>query len=252
MWNLKDKKVFVTGGTKGIGKATVLAMLELGAEVLFSGRNGEEVSRLQDELQSRQFHAHGIQGDISDENSQREIVNWIKDNWGKLDVLVNNAGINIRRASVDFTQEEYHKIINIDMLAPFEIARQLLPLLAAGNNAAIVNVASVAGTLDVRTGAPYGMAKAGLIQQTRILAAEWATHGIRVNAVSPWFTETPLTEGLLSDADKVKNIIQRTPLKRVARAEEMANVIAFLAMEQSSYINGQNIVVDGGMSVTAL
>lgn len=116
----------------------------------------------------------------------------------------------------------------------------------------MINLASIAGSLDVRTGSPYGISKAGLIQLTRNLAVEWAENNIRVNSVSPWFTETPLTENLLKDSVKTANVIARTPLKRVAKPSEMASTITFLAMPAASYITGQNIIVDGGMTANAL
>ena len=115
-----------------------------------------------------------------------------------------------------------------------------------------MNIASSAAMQDVGTGVPYAMSKAAMLQQTRSLAVEWAADGIRVNAVSPWFTVTPLTKGLLAEKERMNPILSRTPLKRVAKATEMANIAAFLAMDQSSYITGQNIVADGGMSINAI
>ena len=165
---------------------------------------------------------------------------------------VNNAGINIRKKANDYTDEEFRKVMEINLNAPFELSRKLHSLLQKSGNAKIVNVASSAAIQDVGTGTPYAMSKAGLLQQTRSLAVEWAKDGIRVNAVSPWFTVTPLTKGLLSEKQRMDPIIKRTPLNRVAEASEMASIIAFLAMDKSSYITGQNIIADGGMSVNAI
>jgi Tropinone reductase 1 len=123
-----------------------------------------------------------------------------------------------------------------------------LPLLQQGQGPSIINISSVAGSYDVNTGAPYGMAKAGLIQLSRNLAVEWAPHGIRVNTVSPWFTATPLAKKLLEDPQRLEAITSRTPLRRVAQSAEVAAAVAFLAMDKSSYITGQNISVDGGVT----
>ena len=128
----------------------------------------------------------------------------------------------------------------------------LFPLLKISGESTIINVASSAALQDVGTGTPYAMSKAGLLQQTRSFAVEWASEGIRVNAVSPWFTKTPLTEGYLHNEEKMKSIISRTPLNRVAEAKEIASIVAFLAMPASSFVTGQNIVADGGMSINAL
>lgn len=252
MWNLKNKTALITGGTKGIGKATVLSFLELGAHVLFTARNEKEVAALEIDLKEEYDNITGLVADVSKEEDQHKIVSWIDENWGSLDILVHNAGINIRKRALEYTEAEFQQVLNINLISPFQLSRKLHPFLKVKEVSTIINIASVAALQDVGTGTPYAMAKAGLLQQTRSLAVEWAGDGIRVNAVSPWFTETPLTKNLLTQKDKMDNIISRTPLKRVAKASEIASIIAFLAMEKSSYITGQNIVADGGMTINAI
>lgn len=252
MWNLKGQTAVVTGGTKGIGKATVLEFLELGAKVLFTARNEQEVLSLEKDLQEKGFEVYGFVSDVSVKEDRQKIVEWIQNNWKALDILVNNAGINIRKKALEYSEEEFQKVLNINLVAPFELSRALYPFLKNSKVGTVINVASIAALQDVGTGTPYAMAKSGLLQQTRSLAVEWAQEGIRVNAVSPWFTETPLTEGFLKQDERMNGILGRTPLKRIAKAEEMASIIAFLAMEKSSYITGQNIIADGGMSINAI
>ncbi len=253
MWNLKNKKALITGGSKGIGKATVEEFISLGAEVLFTARNPDEVKELETRLsQNEGAVVTGLVADATNDDDNQAIKTWIEKRWGKLDVLVNNAGMNIRKSTNEYTAEDYHKVMNTNMTAPFLLSNLLFDLLKKSGSAAIINVASVAGTLDVRTGSPYGISKAGLIQFTKNIATEWATYGIRVNTVSPWFTETPLTKGLLQNPEKANQIINRTPLGRIAKPIEMAAAIAFLAMPAASYITGQNLIVDGGMTASAL
>ncbi len=252
MWNLKNKKAVITGGTKGIGKATLLEFLSLGAEVIFTARNKEEVTALETELQKEGHKAYGIVSDVSESNGRDTIVSEVEKRWGILDILVNNAGTNIRKSAVEYSDEEYQKIIGINLTAPFMLSRKLYPFLKKSGNASIVNVASVSAVVDTKTGSPYGMSKAGLVMQSKNLAAEWAKDGIRVNAMSPWFTETPLTKKLLEQKERIEPILKHTPMGRVAKAEEMASVIAFFAMDKSSYVTGQNLVVDGGITSTAL
>lgn len=252
MWNLKGQCAVITGGTKGIGKSTVLEFLDLEAKVLFTARNKEHVEEFEKELREKNFNVTGIVSDVSIKEDRQKLYKWVQKEWGKLDILVNNAGINIRKKALEYSEEEFNKIMEINLSAPFEISRNLYPFLKLSKAATVINVASAAAMQDVGTGTPYAMAKAGLLQQTRSLAVEWAKDGIRVNAVSPWFTETPLTQGLLSQKERMDPILSRTPLKRVAKAEEMASIIAFLAMEKSSYITGQNIIADGGMSINAI
>lgn len=252
MWNLNNLTALVTGGSKGIGKATVLEFLELGANVLFTGRNQQDIISLEEELRAKNYNIKGMVADVSLKEDRQKILAWTQENWKSLDILVNNAGINIRKNALEYSEEEYQKILNINLISPFELSRMLHPVLKKAGQAKIINVASVAAAQDVSTGTPYAMSKAGLLQQTRSLAVEWAADNIRVNAVSPWFTITPLTNGLLKQEERMQPIIKRTPLGRVAKAEEIASAIAFLAMEKSSYITGQNIIVDGGMSINAI
>lgn len=251
-WNLKGKRALITGGSKGIGLAIVKEFSALGAEVVFTARNKEQIEAIEKELREQGLQVTGLQGDVSLPADRERLLAWIKENWGTLDVLVNNAGINIRKATTEYEPEEYRRVLEINLFAPFELSREIFPFLKAGKAPSIVNIASVAGEFDVQSGAPYGMAKAGLIQLSRNLAAEWAKEGIRVNTVSPWYTLTPLTEGLLQNTEKADRIIERTPQKRIARADEVAGAVAFLAMDKASYITGQNLLTDGGLSISAL
>ncbi len=252
MFHLNNYKVLITGGSKGIGKASVELFLELGATVLFTARNENDVHDLEENLLNKYNSVKGLVADVTNSVDIEKVKQYIQSNWGSLDVLVNNAGTNLRKPTVDYTESEYQFVVDTNIKAPFMMSKSLYPLLQKSDYPSIINVASIAGLLDVRTGSPYGISKAGILQFTRNLAVEWALDKIRVNAVSPWFTETPLTAGLLEDTAKVQEVISRTPLRRVAKPLEMAHAIAFLAMPASSYITGQNLIVDGGMSANAL
>jgi Tropinone reductase 1 len=251
-WDLKGKRAFVTGGSKGIGKAIVHEFLVLGAEVLFTARNATEVAAVELEFSQMGYPVHGSVADVGLKEDRQKLLEWIDQHWGFLDILVNNAGINIHKKSTDYSEEEYMQILNNDLLAPFELCRILLPVLQLGHGVSIINLSSVAGTYDLQTGAPYGMAKAGLIQLSRNLAVEWARHKIRVNTVSPWFTSTPLVESILEDPKRFEAITSKTPLRRVAQSTEVAAAVAFLAMDKSSYITGHNLTVDGGVTCRLL
>ncbi len=247
-WNLDNKKVLITGGTKGIGKATVKAFAELGANILFTARNKDEVLLVEQEFIKDGYAVKGFVADVTSVDERFAVMEYIQKVWGKLDVLVNNAGMNIRKKTIEYTEEEYQKIYQTNFFSAFEFCRLCYPFLLASGNSSIINVASVAGSYDVGTGSPYATSKAAMIQLSRSLAVEWAEDKIRVNTVSPWFTVTPLTDSYLANLNKLKQIVDRTPIGRIAHAEEVASSIAFLAMDKASYISGQHLMIDGGLS----
>ncbi|NJW51874.1 SDR family oxidoreductase [Salinimicrobium oceani] len=251
MWNLKGQTAVITGGSKGIGRATVSEFLKLGAEVLYTGRNADDILKVEDEFTAAGHSVKGIVADVTKAEDRRKVFSWAENNWKAVTIVVNNAGINIRKKATEISEEEHREVLETNLIAPFLLAKELYPFLKQSGNGKIINVASAAAMQDVGTGTPYAMAKAGLLQQTRSLAVEWARDNIRVNAVSPWYTRTPLTDSLL-EGERKEMILRRTPLNRIAEPEEIASIIAFLAMDNSSFITGQNIIADGGMSVKAL
>ncbi len=247
-WSLKGLTALVTGSTKGIGKAIVEEFLNLGATVIINARNEQEVNDLIDELRSQNFNVYGIAADVSDEQDRQKIIDFIKQKTGKLDILVNNAGTNFRRPSDQYTTEEIIQLTNVNYIAAYRLSVLALPLLKQSKHAAVVNIGSVAGQVFIGSGVPYSAAKAALMHMTTILGIEWAKYGIRVNAVAPWYTLTPHTAKALKNSDYRKQVEFLTPIGRVAQPEEVAAVVAFLAMPASSFITGQTINVDGAFT----
>ncbi|MEQ9414072.1 MAG: SDR family oxidoreductase [Cyclobacteriaceae bacterium] len=246
-WTLAGKKALVTGGSKGIGLAIVESIVHLGAEVVMVARNEKELNSCVQMLQQRGFKVTGIAGDISDRAFRSTLIAEVKKRFGKLDILVNNVGTNVRKQFVEYSEDEYRKLFETNLFSMTEMARLCYPLLKESGNASMINIASVAGSIDIQSGPPYGMTKAAIIQLTKHLAVEWAQDNIRVNTVSPWYIDTPLAQPVLTNPERLKKIIERTPMKRVGQPEEIASLVAYLAMDKASYITGQNINVDGGM-----
>ena len=248
-WRLDGKTALVTGSTKGIGKSVAEELAELGAEVFIVSRHQEEIDAQLKYMSGKGFSAKGVAADVTLAEDREKLVLFVKQNSGKLDILVNNVGTNIRKKSVEYNEEEFDHIFNTNLRSNFFLSKLFYPMLKESPAAAVVSVLSVAGLTHLRSGSPYGMTKAALVQLTKNLAAEWADSDIRVNAVAPWYTKTPLVEALLQDKQYLEDILYRTPIKRVAEPEEVASAVAFLCMPAASYITGQCLAVDGGFTI---
>lgn len=248
-WHLRGKKALITGGTKGIGRAIAEEFLELGAEVCIIARDEVTIEQLVDEWREKGWLAQAIAADVADPSQEDEIFTTINGYWDSLDILVNNVGTNIRKKTAEYTSSEYEIIFSTNLTPVFRICQLAYPLLKKSNGASVINIASVAGLTHIRTGSPYAMTKAAMLQLTRNLAVEWANDNIRVNAVAPWYIKTPLAEAVLQNAEYLNAVLEQTPMKRIGEPIEVATTVAFLAMPASSYITGQCIAVDGGFLV---
>ena len=244
--DLRGRSAVVTGGTRGIGRAVVEQFVELGASVWIVARTVRDVEDAIAEL-----GVTGIAGDVTNPADRARVVAAVRER-GPLHVLVHNAGTNVRGPLVSYDDATIERLLAFNLTAPLLLSRDLYPMLRDAKDASVIHVGSVAGALALPTGVAYAAAKAGLAQAARTLALEWARDNIRVNTVAPWYTRTPLVEPVLSNPAALAAILARTPLARIAEPREVAAAIAFLAMPAASYITGQCIAVDGGMSIQGL
>lgn len=241
-------RAVITGGSSGIGLATAREFAALGADLLLVARGTERLEAVRAGLQS-DFPDQRVQAvavDVATTAGREALCAEVGDT---LQILVNNAGTNIRKRMTELSLAEYRHVQQVNLESCFDLCRLLHPALVDGAPAAVVNNASVAGLTHLRTGAPYGMSKAGMIQMTRNLAVEWAQEGIRVNAVAPWYINTPLANQVLADPAYRKDVLDRTPMGRVGEVEECARAIAYLCMPAAGFITGHCLAVDGGFSV---
>ncbi len=245
-WRLDGKLALVTGGTQGIGLATVREFLARGAHVVVVARTAEDLERQTGEYNGREQVAHSVCADVSTSEGRKRIAVAIRDLGGILHALVNNVGVNTPQPAVDVRLEDFGRIMATNAEAAFDLCCRAQPFLKAAHGGAVVNVASIAGVLAGRTGAPYAMSKAALIHMAKCLGVEWASDLIRVNSVAPWFTRTPRLERKLENAEFMRAVCNRTPLRRLAEAEEVAAAVVFLCLPAASYITGHCLLVDGG------
>ena len=247
MSNIKPVAV-VTGGAQGIGRRTSELLAERGFSIAIIDL--QQPRTTVEAIEQRGGEVLCFIGDICREEVVEEFALQVFDRFGRVDVLVNNAGISLIRSAEETTPAEYRRVMEVNLVAPFLLARAFGKRMLEARSGSIVNVASIAGLLAVSDRAAYNASKHGLIGLTRTLAAEWGGRGVRVNAVCPGWVKTEMdaadqARGTYVDAD----ITQRVPMGRFATPDDVARAIAFLADDtQSSFVNGHTLTVDGGWS----
>ena len=241
-WTLHGQRAVVTGAGRGIGAAIVEEFLALGATVFGVARTKADLASVQHE------RFHFLAADVSQEIGREKMIARAAEVMGGIDVLVNNAGSTFHSSAVNSQPADFQRLMDLNVLAAFELARLAQPFLKKSAAASIVNISSVAGLFALPNRAFYGASKAALDHLTLALAVEWGAEQISVNSVLPWFTKTAMTEKTLATAAVAEKILQATPLGRVAEPADIARAAAFLAMPASSYITGQLLALDGGFS----
>ncbi len=242
---LKDKISLITGAAQGIGRAIALKFADEGSDIVLVDINEEKCKEVAREIQSRNRKSWIYRIDVSDYKQVEELFNNEIEKWGRIDVLVNNAGITRDNLIVRMKEEEWDDVIRINLKGVFNFCKVASRFMMKQRSGVIVNISSIIGLVGNMGQVNYSASKAGIIGITKSLAKELASRNIRVNAVAPGFIQTPMTEEL--NEERKKLMLEAIPLNRIGTPEEVANLVLFLASGESSYITGQVINVDGGM-----
>jgi NAD(P)-dependent dehydrogenase (short-subunit alcohol dehydrogenase family) len=247
MRGLEGRGALITGGSSGIGRATARRFLEEGSRVFVGGLDAREVAAVVDEL-GPIGEIGGLAGDVSLEDDVAALVGGALDALGSIDVLINNAGIATKNAFLEVTPEVWDRTLAVNLRGMFLVARSAARAMLAREpvGGVIVNMASTNALGGEADFAPYNASKGGVLQLTRTMAVELGPKGIRVNCVCPGFIDTPLNERLATPAEMETYAGDRVPLGRAGRAEEVAAAYAFLASDDSSFVHGEALVIDGG------
>ncbi len=238
----------VTGASRGIGAAIAKTLAAKGFDLLLSYRSGEEAAKAVQDFCQKQNSAGKVlikQADVAKEEDCQSLVNFCKDNFGRVDVLVNNAGQTKDGLAMRMSKEQFDSIIDVNLTSAFLLSKMCLALMVKQRSGRIINMTSVAGVYGNAGQANYAASKAGLIGLTKSLAKEVGGRGITVNAVAPGFIETDMTAGLSDEV--IKGALERISLKRLGKPEDIAQAVAFLASPDASYITGQVLEVSGGL-----
>jgi NAD(P)-dependent dehydrogenase (short-subunit alcohol dehydrogenase family) len=247
-FDLTGKVAIVTGAGRGLGKTIALGLAEHGADVVAVSRTAAQVEQVAGEIAAMGRKSLALRVDTSSKADVDRMVARTVDAWGRIDVLVNNAGIDIIKPAVDYAEAEWDRILDINLKGYFLCAQAVGRVMIRQGGGSILMNSSIAGSVGIPLLVPYASAKGGVNQLTRTLAVEWARHGVRVNAFAPAYFENVMqgVEAIHADEGKERHIREWTPLGRRGRLEELVGPVVFLAADASSYVTGNVLMVDGG------
>jgi 2-deoxy-D-gluconate 3-dehydrogenase len=245
----EGKVVLITGSTSGIGKELAIGFGKEGADVVINGRNLENAKAVAKEIENLGVRSMAVGADVSIGQDVTRMVEEVIQSFGRIDVLVNNAGINLFILEAEKIKEEgWDQVIDVNLKGVFLCCQAAGKKMIEQGGGKIINISSAAGLIGEQGFLPYSVSKAGVIMLTRILAYEWSRYHILVNAIAPGFVAGGMNAPILNKEILVSGLTRQVPLKRLARPEEIVKVTLFLASEDSSYINGTTLVADGGMT----
>lgn len=246
MRGLHNQIAVITGGGRGIGRAIAQKFAEYGSIVVIGSRSESEIENTADEIQKNGGEASGYALDVADRESVIHFTEQVWDRHQRIDILVNCAGVNTRLPAESFPEEDWERILNINITGAYRVSQEIGRRMIEQESGAIVNITSMNSHVVTPNLGAYAASKGALLQYTRVLAVEWAKYNIRVNAVSPGYIDTPMTTAILQRPEYRRSLLEKTPQQRFGQPEEIAEAVCFLASPAASFITGVALPVDGG------
>jgi 2-dehydro-3-deoxy-D-gluconate 5-dehydrogenase len=243
---LSGKLALITGATRGIGRGIAESLHRAGAHVIVSGRHEVKAKAVADEIQRAGGKAGSIAADLTDDQAVDLLIPRVEEQFGKLDILINNAGIDLDNLIVNHPLEDWRRIMHVNLEVPFRLSKAAAPHFFEKGKGVIINITSVLGFVAARESSAYVPSKPALLGLTKMLAIEWAAQGVRVNAIAPGLIQTDMTENVWGADGAQAYIERRVPAGRIGQPRDIGGVAVFLASDAADFIHGQTIVVDGG------
>jgi NAD(P)-dependent dehydrogenase (short-subunit alcohol dehydrogenase family) len=249
LFDLTGQVALVTGASKGLGRAMAIGLARAGADLALCARSRDGLEETRAAVAAHGVRAEVFELDVLSGASVRGGVTAALAVFGHLDVLVNNAGVNVRKPTLELSEAEWDRVLDTNLKGYFLVAQAVGAHMVARGRGKVINVSSIFGAVGMNNQLAYAASKGGVVQLTKVMAIEWAKHGVNVNAIGPTYFETPLVAALRNDPERFQFINERTPMGRWGQPEELEGTLVYLASRASDFVTGQTLYVDGGWTI---
>jgi NAD(P)-dependent dehydrogenase (short-subunit alcohol dehydrogenase family) len=249
LFDLSGQVALVTGASKGLGRAMAVGLARAGADLALCARGREGLQETRMAVEECGARAEIFEMDVLRDASVRNAVAAAIAAFGRIDILVNNAGVNIRKPTLELSEEEWDLVLDTNLKGYFLVAKAAGAHMVARGKGKVINISSIFGVVGMNNQLAYASSKGGVVMLTKVMAIEWATRGVTVNAIAPTYFETPLVAALRNDPERFRFINERTPMGRWGQPEELEGTLVYLASRASDFVTGQTVYVDGGWTI---